>query len=423
MFLNDGNLAGQYTTHKELFLFIVEGHYYFLTNENIKAILKFINPRIALEYDEACYTTILKSENNSLISYVNETIDDCLYSIFSESSINESEKAILSILKFDIEEESKIYYLERQKNRIDLNDLSEDYWNTAILSNVVNPTWQNIEKYISIDENKNFNSIILDFISNNSTELSTQKTTKAISESTASNLFIKLIGDNVLPIDTYKKISKSFNLVFSHVDLSNLHSDRFEFLIENHFMGLNKDNFKLTQEKFPGLLFKLLSYNISEYLLNIHEYSTNAITVFSILQSDRLNSLEKIKIIETVPSSFYDNNSKLANLTCSLLNSANKVLGNFSYVIQLMRNATDEFQKLSIFIRECIESKYDNNFVKLGLILLKGDYEKIALQSGHSRKFADTKENRTLAEYLEKNRFISSITIKDGKIKMNARDI
>lgn len=423
--INYDDITVEKSVSKELMNYIINGGYYdVLSSENIQCILSFINLDLGRKYAIASYSAILETQNNNLIDYVNENLSDCLNSIFPKSSSEENENAIIAIINNkEIDDSYKVDYLAIQKNKIDISKIEDTFWDIALKANIVKPNWQNIEKYISIEANKELNSYIIDFISKNCSELSQQKTKGAISDSTNITLFVKLIGDNKLPFDSYKLISKSFNRIFTGTDLSSLQPERLEFLIENNGIRLNDYNFKMIQNAFPTLLFKLFLFNKSEYLTNIILYSTNANTATSILKSEKLSISEKVTVIESFPTSIFDNNSTLANLICTLLNSANKIMGDLSYVIEIMSNATDQQQKLCMFVRECIASPYDFNLVKRGLISLGGNYALIALQKNHRRKFESTSENERLAMYLNEKEFISKWSEKDGMIKINARNL
>lgn len=409
---------------KNLIEFIINGNYYLLYSENIQCILNTIIDNLGYKYEIASYSSILESKNTNLIGYVNEYLSDCMDFIFPESSIEENDNAIILILNNkEIDDNYKIDYLSRQKNKVNLSKIDEIFWEIALKANIVKPNWQNIEKYISIEANKELNSNIVDYISKNSSVLNQQKTKGAISDSTDSTLFVKLVGGNKLSFESYKLISKSFNRIFVGSDLSALQPERMEFLIENIYIILNEHNFIMIRDKFPNLLYKLLLFNKSEYLPNINTYSITTNAAISILKSEKLSLSEKVKVIESLPTSIFDNNSTLANLICSLLNLSGKVLYNLPYVIKLMSNATDQQQKLSIFVRECIKSPYDKSVVKSGLTLLGGNYELIALQKNHRRQFNLTTEHQQLAKFLKKNEFISKYSEDDGMIKINARNL
>jgi predicted transcriptional regulator len=93
------------------------------------------------------------------------------------------------------------------------------------------------------------------------------------------------------------------------------------------------------------------------------------------------------------------------------------------FILEILKNVTNQQQKLSLLVKKCNESTYNYSFIKSGLELLGGDYALIALQQGHRRKFKATKDNKELAIYLEDNEFISSQKEKDGMIIMNAKKI
>ncbi|MDP4240605.1 MAG: hypothetical protein Q8904_14170, partial [Bacteroidota bacterium] len=113
----------------------------------------------------------------------------------------------------------------------------------------------------------------------------------------------------------------------------------------------------------------------------------------------------------------------LSNSICSILNGKEKLTVDSNFVIELIRTASDQKQKLCLFVKKCTESTYDESFVNTGLNLLGGDYANIALQKGNSSKLTLTNEHKILAEYLERNNFISKQFEEDGMIIINLKNI
>ena len=409
---------------KDVFLFITEGHYYTLTSDNIKTVLKYSNIVHDLDYNYASYSTILESKNNSLVKYINNNIEECFYDIFPKTSVNETENTITTILNnTEIAEETKIDYLSQQINKINFSGIETKYWEVAIKSKIIQPTWQNIEKFITNEGTEELSSTIIDFISRNSTELSQQKTERVILEATKNKLFVKLMGSDTLAFDSYKLITNSFNLKFTKIDLSKIEQRRVECLIDSKFIEFDNYHFESITNNFPNLVPNYLIENKFYYISKISEYPISASMAISLLNSGRLILKEKISIIESLPNSIISNNSKLSNQICTILNSANKVIGNWSFILELINYATDLQQKLKIFVRECKESDYDEEIVRAGLTFLGGDYKKIALQKGHRPKLSLTNENKILAEYLLKYKFIKSMSEENGKLRINSRNI
>lgn len=409
----------------ELMSFVLKGDHYILTNENISVILYSIKQELAEKFQQASYSAILDSKNEDLIEYVNTNIDYCIKEVFSKDSLLEDEDSLIEIItNDDIEYELKKEYLQKQINKVnDLSSIDQDRWNIVIESNTVSPTWKNIEKFITIDTEAEISSAIVDFISKNSNELGMQKTSNSISESTDSKLFISLLGNNRLPLDSYRLIRKSFRRYFKSYDLSVIQSERMIFLIDTDGILLNVYNYNLIENNFPDLTLKFVLKNKSLYLSDISSYQLRANTANSLLIDGQFTVRERLSIIETLPKATFEGNSSLSNSICLILNEAGKLSVDNDFVIEVMKSCTNRYDKLSLFVKKCHGSPYDESFVKIGLKILDGDYAKIALQQGHRRKFEETKENRLLFEFLKQNNFISKQYGEDGLIRVNARNI
>jgi hypothetical protein len=410
---------------KELMNYIIENNHYTLSHENVNALLKFLSIPLSLKFSRASYSAILMSKNESIIEYVNFNINDCIDFVFSENSIHEDEQAIIDFAEnLDIEDVRKKSYLSRQINKItDLSSVNQKHWNIVIESDVIKPNWQNIEKYISIDEVSELSTIIIDYISRNKDELSLQKTIGVIADSTDQRLFLQLFGNNKLPFNSYRQIRKSFNIYFDLNELSDLKAERMEFLIETYGVRLNEFRFKMMVTDFPNLTAKLLLKNKTEYLTNIDLYQIDTITATTLLNSDKFTISELILIIESIELTTFSESPALGSAICNTLNKANEIPFDNDFVIEVIRVATGQQQRLNLFIKKCQETTYNESFVKKGLTLLGGFYEKIASQKGHRPKLSLTKENKILAEYLLKYKFIKSMSEENGKLRINSRNI
>jgi len=417
--------------------FIIGGNYYKLSDNNIRSVIFYINPELIKNYETASYTAIGKiptntanAPQNSFIEYIEDNLKDCIDTIFPETSTLEDDGAILEILDNEgIDNEIKSKYLSKQSNKIDLNDVVPSFWDTVIAFNVVKPTWIAIEKYFANKKDEDF-AIIVNFISKNCEELSQQK----IAGDNDGKLFIKLLGSNLLPIETYKQVRKSFSRQFVSYDLSNLDSDRIEILVNTRGVTFNNKYYELINTKFPELIITFILQNKSDFLSNINSYPLDSSAAKSLLSSNNLSLSEKLTIIQSLPSTMFEGNTNtptairvilnsLSNSINATLNKSSKIPVNNDFILGILASATDQEQKLKLFVRKCIESTYDRLFVKSGLELLGTDYALIAEQKGHKRNFSLTKENKQLAEYLERNGFISKQYEDKGMLRMNAKKV
>lgn len=419
------NIKIEPTTSNELIEFIVEGYYYELTTKNITSILNYIKQDLYNQFSIASYTSILESKNKSVIDYINDNFNNCVVDVFSPDSNQENESAIISIANnHDVNVNIKKGYLSRQINKInDLSSIDKDNWDIVIESNVIDPTWQNIEKYVSIDPDAKLSNPIISFIHTNSIKLSQQKANETITVPIAFKLYDELIGTNNLDIQNYNQIIKSFNCHFTNEDLSSLESGRIEIIIENNGMELNNKYYKLINENHPTLIPEYLFKNKSKFLSEIESYSLSSYTANTLLLSNELQLDEKITIIQTIPTKTFKDNPSLSNSICSTLYQTEKINLDNEFVLTVMKSSTNEKHKLSLFVKKCDSSPFDESFVRAGLNILGGDYANIALQSGHRRKFNITEDNVALMKFLRNNEFISNQYEVNGMIQVNSKII
>jgi hypothetical protein len=411
---------------EKLISFISKGNHYSLTIDNISTILHYNNKELTEKLLKSNYSTILEINNENVINYVDSNINFCVANVFSEESEYEIENALINIAENnDIEDSTKKKYLSQQKNKIiDLSSINQNVWDISISSNVVSPTWENIEKYISTDLDIDFPSIIIDFIASNSNELSLKKAENLLSsKKVESKLFIELLGKNTLPLGSYAQIRKSFNRHFLSIDLSTLELDRMTILIKTEAIKFNDYYYNLINDDFATLLPEFIILNKSLYFSKINSFPLTTDITFSLLDNKKLTSNEKLIIIKTLKVAIFEGESPLSNLICTILNQAKKIIVDYNFIINIMNNCTNHSDKLNLFIKKCYDSNYDNSFLKMGLKTLGGNYEIIALQKGHKRKFSLTKEHKLLAEYLKLNNFVSKQFEENGLLRINSRII
>lgn len=407
----------------EFMEFIIKGNYYELSNDNLFAIINYKVPELVQSFFEASYSTILKSDIEEVIEYVNANIQKCIESIFPETSKNENEAALISIAQNEnIDIDIKGMYLTGQTKTIkDLNSVDQEYWDLVLKCNIVSATWKNVAEYFS--NSNELTQILTDFISINSFDLGNQNTSDQISKEIESMLFTLLLGSNILIIESYRQIKKAFNWCFNKTDIRSLEIAKVECLIETGGIKLNEYYYNLMENNFPNLTCEFLLKNKIDYLNDISKYPIKANTTFAILNTSQLTNREKVLVIESLPNASFEGHSALSDLICSILCYISKTNISNEKVIALMNSAEDFSLKLNLFLKQIVGSKCDSRFIKNCLIALGGNYSKIGQQRGHRPYFKKNREHRILAETLLKNEFISKYTEEKDSIRINARNI
>ena len=148
--------------------FVLSERYFERNKQNILSVVSFLNPKLVQLYNTASMTTIRMLGNKTLIDDMNNNLQEYI-GCFPEGSVEESVESLLFIVNNCQSNAVATAYLDKQINRI--NKISEIPDNEkkilALKTNVVEPTWENIDGFIKADvENINAKELVV-FISNN----------------------------------------------------------------------------------------------------------------------------------------------------------------------------------------------------------------------------------------------------------------
>lgn len=134
---------------------VVERNAFELSKKNVETIISCLSH---VHYESVSYRLVLETENETLIKRVEETLENCMKTVFSlPESENESITSIVKILKSDkVSVAEKINYLRRQQNKLDLTRMEDvNVKSMAFKCDVAEATWNNVIDYIShVSDNK-----------------------------------------------------------------------------------------------------------------------------------------------------------------------------------------------------------------------------------------------------------------------------
>lgn len=406
-----------------LMQFILDKSRYTLTLDNVVTILTHFNIASDSKYKLSSYTTILDSNNNNLIEYVNEDINHCIEHVFAQESTQETEQAILELLQNpDIEEDVKKSYLLKQVNKIeDISIVEESFWQSAMEYNLVRATWSNIETYIEQKKDQDpISQTIITFIDNNASKLCNLKTKDQIDDKLDSKLFCALLGTNALSIESYKLIRNSFNRCFTTYELSHLEQNRYRYLIESNTVKLNETQHSTASAKFPALIPQLILKNKSIYLKTPSAFPLPKDSVGILLEDPGLSTSEKYTVIENASDEAIKNS---ALLVCNILLQIKLSTNDIRVVLTAIPSCPVTDVKLKLVLKMWQAINYDEQFVKSCLTGLGEDYAIIGQQKGHRPKLLMSDDNIQLAKYLEQNKFISKHTEEKGMLRINCKNV
>ena len=113
----------------------------------------------------------------------------------------------------------------------------------------------------------------------------------------------------------------------------------------------------------------------------------------------------------------------VALTVCDILLQIRLSANDTKIVLAAIPSCTAVDVKLKLVLKMWKTINYDEQFVKSCLIGLGGNYAIIGQQKGHRPKLVISDSNIKLAEYLDRNNFISKQSEEKGMIRINCKNI
>lgn len=250
----------------DLLNYVIEHNCYEISLENMLLIARHLykDDKI-ISAENLNYTRIKAIENESFVGYVRENISTAIQ-CFKDDNKDESSETLMSLLTNEyIPSKVKVTYLTGQHNLIDsfVGIEDKEMYDIAVESKIILPTWENVSCYY--DYKNGINEWLKSYINHYATELSNAAYPNDLSNK--EEIFVSLFDSELLEIDNYRKLLRSFSGSFSDVDkLKNVGQDRLMILAENGRISCNADTFALLLvniSKNESLRLELVIYVIT----------------------------------------------------------------------------------------------------------------------------------------------------------------
>lgn len=408
--------------NKELMNFIIDGCYFKRSGHNLLNIVSFLDTNMIQPYNKASMTTIKKLGNDSLIDDMDNNLQEYI-DCFPESSEEESEETLLSIVN-NYEINSSIEaYLSKQQNKIADIDaiLDKEKKKLALKTNIVEANWENIEKYINTDSDNINSEELVVFISANIDDLSKQDTS-VLSKEVREAVIARFLGSNVLDVVVYEKIRWAFPLCFKSQDLSTLESDRMALLIESRGVVFNNYYYDHIWNYFPTLLLHFIYEHEKEFLDSLGSYYIPSNVAIWLLKDTSIRKKDRVSIIYALPDDM-EQSADLAALICGYYRDgdlddigANRIQRYISWLDNVE-------EKIKTFVCYVEKEKANDDIIKSFFNELGGPYREIADQKGLRPKLEITDYHQKMLDLLRRRRFISTYSEHNGYYKVNTRNV
>ena len=227
----------------DLLDYVIEHNCYEIGLENMLLITSYLHKNDkTISAENLNFTRIKATENESFIGYVRENISTAIQCLKDENKDESSETLMFLLTNEHIPSGVKVTYLTGQHNHIDSFEGIEDteMYDIAVESKIISPTWENVSCYY--DYKNSINEWLMSYINHYATKLSNAAYPNDLGNK--EELFVSLFGSELLEIDNYRKLLRSFSSSFSDVDkLKNVGQDRLMILAENGRISCNADAF------------------------------------------------------------------------------------------------------------------------------------------------------------------------------------
>ncbi|MBQ4083027.1 MAG: hypothetical protein IJC77_02005 [Bacteroidaceae bacterium] len=408
--------------NSEFMSFVIEGCHFANTENNLSRIISFLNPDKVEMFKKASVTAILSLNNESLTNDLLESLPDYI-GHFPESSVEEDECGLLIIVHNAPSDNDMVRtYLSKQHNKIDcLADVPEKKGKIlSISSNIVSPSWENIEDFVKALEGDARNTELTLFIEQNIDSLCTKDIPQTFSEEISRELFLYFIGTNILAYSTFIKLRKMFAHQFVDVDLSDLEHARMSHLVDNKTIAFNEYNYKQICVHFENLTESFIVNNKGDFLREAKLYEISSELAEKLLVNQAFSDTEKLQVISLIRSEAKVS-TRTANIICKLFVNEPFEDISESLLLKYMQQADDIELKVRLFMLYSNANEVNDDFIKKGLNSLGGEYVKIAAQEGHRPKISKAYYNKELILYLLHRNFISTYKEEENCFQINTR--
>ncbi len=395
---------------EELLSEVIEQWHYDVSTKNLCIIVNFLNKDSGTDANNLNLTRITDTHHPELEKYVKHAFIDA-FTCFSANCKDESVENILYILNHeDLKPEQKISYLKGQENLLDdFTDVNDEFWDIAIKSQIITPTWENVNSYFNKEGGATDELIC--YIEHYCSELEDECADDIESKGT---LFKELLGTNKLGIDAYKSICKAFDNVFDGFKgVNQLEQERLYILLDDNKIAFSEANIVIMQEMaiYPDYL---IHYH-NEFLNNMgYIYNIGVNDALTLLNSEKFSLQEKRRIVGILSPKVITGTKIIADKIIEILLSANDILIGQDLLSELLSMAENENNKVAIASQMLSNYKYNNDGISSLLSILGGKFAVIAERRKHP-VIENNAENVALLSRLENIGFISSKTPeKDG---------
>lgn len=390
--------------------FIYNKNLYKVNLEMIRIIFKY-KGFSEEKFEDKNLTIILHDDKlKELKEYIEGEKENYIRNCYLKTSgkQNAMEDVIQCLNDWDIDNELKKEIIKNFANKLDdIRDVREEYYEELIVSNKVRPTWENYY-YFYQSKDEQINEELISNIELNIEEIINQRENSInISEKDKNqfnNFKTKIIMNNKIDIKTYKQIIPLFMISLKEIEENEIEEERLKILIENKKIEFNDNNLQVIYEQSPENIDKYISNNMELFINGITSYTINDNMICDIIYSDIIKNKEKNKIINSIDSSYINEDAMKYIINNYSPNKISKI--NDALKERIFKSKLNLDYKLTLFDKE-LDKEDSKEIIDKYIKLLPEPYKFIADYEKYPKGFSipKTKVNEKILEKLTNMEF------------------
>lgn len=395
---------------------VTEANAYKLTRHNVETLVARL---LDMKVENVSYRMLKETEHKSLINRVDDNLGECLRSVFSPPEAEkESEDAIIGILLSPVAtEEEKIAYLNKQKNKIELELLEQPSDKTlALKCDVVVVSWESVIHYMNNVTEQKTDDVLTAYVERHVDELAGMKLPRD-SEDDEKMLLGQFIASDVLKFESYKKVIDCFDRWYYFNGVPAIEERRVVLMVAKgmiHFTNENTDS--LVNSYSVGAIVTYLMHNKKDFLKapETVNYTTDIATG---IMAAGLNAREKAIIIPNFKIEII--NTHLANEIIRAL-CVQEVELSVDFLLRVMELSDRTDDKVTVLNYTLEKNSFDENTITMFIKTLPGKYNEMA-EKGKKPTIPKNEQTQKLVNKLKDIGYISTFSESKNGIRVNTK--
>lgn len=395
---------------KELFEYVYNNNYYQINKVNLLQMVKlFGNIETENDFEISNYTTILQSNCNPLIEYINSNINTYVEDVYLklEQNKSENEDILLKLLNNEnLEDKLKIKIILKVETII--SDLSKieniETKKQLLINHKIVANWENVIDYYTncenlIDEN------LIEYLNSEdiNKELSKLKLTKENKEFEGKLLVCDEIEDEM-----YRKLLGSCYFKYNILRFENL-SDSKAISLTDKILTTTDSNYNILKDNFADNHITLIEKDFNKFFDKLDDFETDVDDVLMILKSEKITIDNRFKYISKLnEQTIIDDKAISKKIGEIILTKRTKISFEFNTIENIVKSLNLTENKIKLFILYFAE--FNNEEITT---LVKGfgyPYSELFVKQ-HKPIFNNNEYNKELLTKLKSKSLINSFGI------------